>query len=934
MPPAMFDPSKLDLDLNDQENTSDTPKTTPTPAEKKQDPLGDISVGDKSKKALSQDITPPPAPPLTGEGSLKWDKREDSQTQEPETKKNTTEVESTPKQILFDINITKLSDILHILEKQNYDFATLEPQQDRVVVSFKKEKTQKEEKNISYPVYSSILIQAKNASGLDASVSTEQQEWSKEITLKNAAYKIVCKIVPSALGEKIFLKIKKIEKKVTPTKKEPVSFSQILTFFWAILFVAVILGGGFISFIALNATTVQDVQFFASLGIDLGEINRFIQSVVTISFSLLVFLETIFLVIYLFKFALTKKIFKQKKVRSWMIAVFFFILTFITGSTWIFIDQVVDNLPDWENKSRWEIQLYYNSRLKSEYFDLNSSLIRASDTTSLIGPMEIKYDVSVLAQNESEKWFEIQKYIWDFGTRSTRETGEASIIHEFEDSWAYTPELTLVGLDFNGQLIEKTVENIPTVNINYEVDIVERKLEKSGTLVEFDATDLKQLWQVEWYFIENLETPAFVGYEFKTPKKQTEQVIAIHIIRNDTPSDQIDKVFIIPGESENAISGEISYQRSIENDLEFDLQVENIESEFGNGFIEEYRWIIWDKEFTTVWDIENPTESSKITHTFSEYGDQEVRVIMTNSSGQEQEIISNIEIPKTLKLRDTLSISESGEEIENIIYEPATREYYIRDIGIPTKLEIDAKQIRPSNIKYTLSEVRWDTNNDGNTDEKWKTLTMPLYTEQDYVVWVEYVFKNRVVPDELISVFETLFIEWIEKDVIVHVGVTQESEYAPTTVRFDASRSRIKNGNIAKFIWDYGDGIIQEADAIIPAHRYSAPGEYDVVVTVVSDTWEKQSINKKVILKPKPERAEITTSLKNTITYQSIDFSSNKSEGQISAYYWDFGDGTNSTEANPSHLYKKPGKYEVKLTLDFSNKNTLSDTVEIQISEG
>lgn len=82
-------------------------------------------------------------------------------------------------------------------------------------------------------------------------------------------YALICKVVPSTLGEKIFIKIKKVQKKVATTKKQPVSIGQIMTFLGAILFVAVILGGGFISFIALNAKTVQDVQFFASLGIDL-----------------------------------------------------------------------------------------------------------------------------------------------------------------------------------------------------------------------------------------------------------------------------------------------------------------------------------------------------------------------------------------------------------------------------------------------------------------------------------------------------------------------------------------------------------------------------------------------------------------------------------------------------------------------------------------
>ncbi len=48
-----------------------------------------------------------------------------------------------------------------------------------------------------------------------------------------------------------------------------------------------------------------------------------------------------------------------------------------------------------------------------------------------------------------------------------------------------------------------------------------------------------------------------------------------------------------------------------------------------------------------------------------------------------------------------------------------------------------------------------------------------------------------------------------------------ESNYAPVNVRFDASESYIKNDNIIKFIYDYGDGIVEERDAINPSHLYS-----------------------------------------------------------------------------------------------------------------
>jgi hypothetical protein len=35
--------------------------------------------------------------------------------------------------------------------------------------------------------------------------------------------------------------------------------------------------------------------------------------------------------------------------------------------------------------------------------------------------------------------------------------------------------------------------------------------------------------------------------------------------------------------------------------------------------------------------------------------------------------------------------------------------------------------------------------------------------------------------------------------------INKDSTYVPVVVSFDASKSMVKNENIEKFIWDYGD---------------------------------------------------------------------------------------------------------------------------------
>ena len=64
----------------------------------------------------------------------------------------------------------------------------------------------------------------------------------------------------------------------------------------------------------------------------------------------------------------------------------------------------------------------------------------------------------------------------------------------------------------------------------------------------------------------------------------------------------------------------------------------------------------------------------------------------------------------------------------------------------------------------------------------------------------------------------------------------------------------------------------------------------------------------------------------------TVNFSSSGSsdpEGQPLSYSWNFGDGTTSTQANPSHTYAVAGPYQVRLTVSDGVNSTLSTPIAI-----
>ncbi|MEP7374587.1 MAG: PKD domain-containing protein [Chitinophagaceae bacterium] len=136
------------------------------------------------------------------------------------------------------------------------------------------------------------------------------------------------------------------------------------------------------------------------------------------------------------------------------------------------------------------------------------------------------------------------------------------------------------------------------------------------------------------------------------------------------------------------------------------------------------------------------------------------------------------------------------------------------------------------------------------------------------------------------------------------VNGDEESGCSPHSARFINNSTGASN-----FTWDFGDGNIistqKNIDTIL--HNFTLPGTYVVKLRATngcSDTTSTETI----IVYPSP-RAAFTISaacLSDTVRFTNLSDSA-------TSYEWQFGDGTISTEKNPTHKYKDPGVYTVIL---------------------
>jgi len=152
------------------------------------------------------------------------------------------------------------------------------------------------------------------------------------------------------------------------------------------------------------------------------------------------------------------------------------------------------------------------------------------------------------------------------------------------------------------------------------------------------------------------------------------------------------------------------------------------------------------------------------------------------------------------------------------------------------------------------------------------------------------------------------------------------------TVTFDASLSTPEGGTIVSYTWNFGDGNITVAGAII-THTYTAFGTRTVTLTI-TDSEGLSDTSWTVILVRDYPVAVFSWSPERPLENQKVTFDASLSTpegGTITRYEWNFGD-TNITVAGAiiTHTYTVLGTYNVTLTI--TDSEGLTDTARAVVT--
>ena len=159
--------------------------------------------------------------------------------------------------------------------------------------------------------------------------------------------------------------------------------------------------------------------------------------------------------------------------------------------------------------------------------------------------------------------------------------------------------------------------------------------------------------------------------------------------------------------------------------------------------------------------------------------------------------------------------------------------------------------------------------------------------------------------------------------------ITQDNFCSNANTNF-TDLSTIASGTIEEWIWDFGDGNINDADQN-PIHEFNQEGTYSIELVVVSNEGCTDTIQQDINVYPSP----LADFSYNTVCSNGgiMDFEdlSTITSGSIVDWFWNFGDGTNGTATSPSHQYNiTMDSVEVELVVvsDLACPDTLKEFVQ------
>lgn len=449
----------------------------------------------------------------------------------------------------------------------------------------------------------------------------------------------------------------------------------------------------------------------------------------------------------------------------------------------------------------------------------------------------------------------IVSWLWDFGDGST--STQVSPSHTYTNPGIYT--VTLLVQDANGCRDELSIDDMITITDAPEAQFTANPNNAcfAPREVTFSNTSTGSGLSYAWDFGDgNTSTDANPAHTYSTPGSYT-------VSLNITNSIGCTDVLTIPNYV-NIFDFQADFTSSTT------LACQNEPIQFTDASTPGPWFWQWDFGDGNTSNFQNPI------HSYAAAGTYTVTLISTNISG----------CTDTLVMTDLITIT------------PAPQITFAADT-----MEACSAPLIVNFTDTTTDATSWDWDfGDGGTS----TQQNPTYTYNTPGVYTVYLTVTNAagctITDSIVDL-----IQIIEPDPIIAADVRQGC--IPLTVSFtDSSTSA---DPIVSWFWDFGDG--NTSNQQHPSNTFVNPGVYDIALTLttLSGCTVTETFSNYIAAGDVPTVEFAGTPLQ-TCLYYPVNFTDTAAvPGNM--WYWDFGDGSNSLDQNPTHQYADTGLFTVTL---------------------
>lgn len=148
--------------------------------------------------------------------------------------------------------------------------------------------------------------------------------------------------------------------------------------------------------------------------------------------------------------------------------------------------------------------------------------------------------------------------------------------------------------------------------------------------------------------------------------------------------------------------------------------------------------------------------------------------------------------------------------------------------------------------------------------------------------------------------------------------------YMANSLQVDFMDQSSTFGVSTTLLWDFGDGT--QSSFPNPTHTYQNPGTYKVCLSLDNSCATRDTCKYISVNCPSP-----TASFSYSIFDSIVTFTNQSTTSPPSAsFFWDFGDGSTSSDENPTHSYPTYSPYVVTLiVIDSCGQDTFTTTISL-----